>query len=158
MSKKHHYTTKLQWTGNKGTGTSDYKSYQRDHKILVNGKQEIACSSDPSFRGDPTRYNPEEFLVASLSSCHMLWYLHLCAVNGVVVTGYTDQAEGTMVENPDGGGQFSSVTLYPNVTVESEAMIKKAMELHEEANKRCFISSSCNFPVHHQPEIFVGGK
>jgi len=153
--KLHHYTSRLVWTGNKGEGTASYKAYDRDHVLSVNNKPEIPGSSDPSFRGNPERYNPEELLVASLSSCHMLWYLHLCAVNGVVVVDYRDGASGVMEETADGGGSFREVVLKPVVTVSSAAMVEKARELHHEANKLCFIANSVRFPVKHEPDIRV---
>jgi organic hydroperoxide reductase OsmC/OhrA len=146
----HHYSVDIKWTGNKGTGTSEYRAYERSHTIVAGNKIEIPGSSDPAFRGDPTRYNPEELLVASLSSCHMLWYLHLCAEAGVIVTDYSDTAKGTMVETPDGGGHFSEVTLYPLVVVSESSMISKANELHEKAHKLCYIANSCNFPIKHE--------
>jgi len=155
MEKTHHYATVLTWTGNKGEGTSHYKAYDRDHILSAGGKPEIPGSSDPSFRGNPGRYNPEELLVASLSSCHMLWYLHLCSVNNVVVVDYRDQAEGIMLENSDGSGYFKEVILRPVVTITDEARLQVAQELHHEAHKFCFIANSCNFPVHHQPEFRV---
>jgi len=151
----HHYQVTVAWTGNSGKGTIDYRGYERSHTINVEGKPVIDASSDPAFRGDKTKYNPEDLLVASLSSCHMLSYLHLCAVAGVVVTGYTDNATGIMTQTPDGGGHFTEVTLYPSVTVSDESMIAKANELHHEANKLCFIANSCNFPVHHKPTCGV---
>ena len=152
----HHYTTHLEWTGNLGTGTSSYRNYKRDHILHVVGKQlQIPGSSDPSFRGDPSRYNPEELLVSSLSACHMLWFLHLCATNNIVVTRYVDQATGTMMENEDGSGQFKTVTLHPEVTVKEESMIEKSLSLHHQANRMCFIANSCNFPVNHQPTTKV---
>jgi organic hydroperoxide reductase OsmC/OhrA len=147
----HHYKTTIIWTGNSGTGTSSYRAYARDHSISVDGKPTIPASSDPVFRGDRTRYNPEELLVASISSCHMLWYLHLCAEAGVVVVDYSDNATGTMEETADGGGRFTEVTLYPKVIVSDESMVAKANELHHKANKMCFIANSVNFPVLHQP-------
>src|SRR4051812_14378129 len=113
MSKQHHYSVTIKWTGNKGTGTSAYTAYDRSHSAIVENKSELLCSSDPSFRGDKTRHNPEDLFVASLSSCHMLWYLHLCSEAGVVVTDYVDNAKGTMVVTEDGGGHFAEVTLYP---------------------------------------------
>src|ERR1700704_6482670 len=122
MAKEHHYLTNLRWTGNRGEGTSNYKAYHRDHVLSAAGKPELPGSSDPSFRGNPQRYNPEELLVASLSSCHMLWYLHLCSVNGVVVVDYQDSAEGLMLETEDGGGHFSTVVLRPMITVTEEGM------------------------------------
>jgi organic hydroperoxide reductase OsmC/OhrA len=147
----HHYKATTTWVGNLGKGTLDYKGYERNHDIAIPGKETLHCSSDPSFRGDKTRQNPEELLVASLSSCHMLWYLHLCAVNGVVVTAYVDEASGVMEETKDGSGRFLEVTLRPTVTVTKPEMISKANALHHEANKMCFIANSVNFPVRHEP-------
>lgn len=151
MDNEHFYQLTIQWTGNKGSGTSGYGSYERSHLISANDKQVILASSDSAFRGDKSRYNPEELLVASLSSCHMLWYLHLCSEAGVVVTDYMDNATGTMQVKDDGGGHFSEVTLNPIVVVSDKAMINKANELHHQANKLCFIANSCNFPIHHKP-------
>jgi len=148
---EHNYKAIINWTGNQGKGTADYRGYERSHTISVDGKPTIPASSDPSFRGDKTRYNPEELLVASLSSCHMLWYLHLCSVAGVIVVGYTDTALGTMVETTSGSGYFKEVTLYPKVIVSDESMIEKANALHHEANKMCFIANSVNFPILHHP-------
>ncbi|HEY0244474.1 MAG TPA: OsmC family protein [Mucilaginibacter sp.] len=149
--KDHQYKATITWTGNLGTGTSSYKDFNRTHEISVDGKPTIPASSDPSFRGDPSRYNPEELFLASLSSCHMLWYLHLCAEAGVIVVDYTDHAIGTMIETTNGSGHFTQVTLHPNVLVSDASMIAKANELHHEANKYCFIANSVNFPVLHQP-------
>ncbi|MFK7937201.1 MAG: OsmC family protein, partial [Saprospiraceae bacterium] len=137
-------------------GTFKYNAYSPDHEFdMPNKVHTILGTSDPAFRGDPQRYNPEEMLVASLSACHMLWYLHLCSVNGVIVIEYEDAATGSMGENADGGGQFSEVTLYPKVRVTEASMIEKANKLHAEANKKCFIANSCNFPVHHEGEAWV---
>ena len=152
---EHNYKATITWTGNQGKGTADYRGYERAHEISIHGKPIIPASSDPSFRGDKTRYNPEELLLASLSSCHMLWYLHLCSANGVVVVDYIDEATGVMIETTDGGGYFKEVTLHPKVLVTDESMIEKADKLHEEANKKCFIANSVNFPVHHNPECYV---
>lgn len=151
MRKQHHYATNVTWTGNTGSGTSAYTAYERAHIIQATNKRMIEASSDASFRGDNTKYNPEELLVASLSSCHMLWYLHLCAVNNVVVVAYNDNATGTMEETADGGGKFVEVVLHPEVVVSSEHMIEKASLLHDQAHKLCYIANSCNFPVKHQP-------
>lgn len=150
MEKEHQYKTDLVWTGNKGSGTMDYRSYDREYTISIDGKADILGSSDSVFMGDKSRHNPEDLLVSSLSSCHMLWYLHLCASNGIVVIDYKDNAVGVMKENPDGSGKFTEVTLYPMVTISDAAQIDKANALHVEANKMCFIANSCNFPVKHQ--------
>lgn len=149
----HEYDVTVTWTGNRGTGTSSYQDYDRAHDVTADGPPPLAASADPAFRGDPSRWNPEQELVAALSQCHMLWYLHLCAVNGVIVTSYTDTARGTMTES--GGGRFTEVVLYPKITVTDAAMVDKATSLHSEANAQCFIASSVNFPVLHEPEITV---
>ncbi len=158
MKKEHRYEATILWTGNKGNGTQDYKAYERAHVISIPDKQDIAGSSDPAFRGDKTKHNPEELLVSALSSCHMLWYLHFCAVNGVVVTSYVDNATGTMVENADGSGEFAQVILRPEVKVKDKSMIAKANELHEDAHRSCFIARSVNFEVLHQPTTTIDIK
>lgn len=151
MNGQHNYKLTIQWTGNTGTGTSGYRDFERSHSILVDNKVEIAGSSDPAFRGDKTKHNPEELLLASVSSCHMLWYLHLCAVAGVIVTAYSDNATGIMLETANGGGRFTEITLNPAVTITDISMIEKANELHQKANELCFVANSLNFPVHHKP-------
>ena len=150
--KKHNYEIKVEWTGNQGNGTLNYKSYSRNHKISGDGKYNtINGSSDPSFLGDKTRYNPEDLFLSSLSACHMLWYLHLCSVNKIIVTAYVDNATGIMEEMANGSGRFTEVTLHPRVKITDESRIDKANELHTEANKMCFIANSCNFKIGHQP-------
>ena len=153
--KEHHYKTTITWTGNQGSGTSGYRDYSRNHEISVAGKPTIPASSDPSFRGDTARYNPEELLVSSVADCHMLWYLHFCSVNGVIVVDYKDEATGIMEETAEGSGHFKEVTLHPVVTVTDASMIEKANALHHDANKFCFIANSCNFPIRHQPTCIV---
>ncbi|MDR0792450.1 MAG: OsmC family protein [Chitinophagaceae bacterium] len=145
--KEHSYKLTTKWTGNTGNGTSDYRSYQRDYEISANNKYVITGSSDPAFHGDKTKYNPEELLVAALSSCHMLWFLHLCAESGIVVTEYTDNPIGIMTETVIGSGQFKEVTLNPTVTITDKNMLYKLDTLHEKAHEYCFIANSVNFPV-----------
>jgi len=151
MARTHRYTVDVTWTGNLGTGTSGYREFSRDHEVTGPGKPVLPGSSDPAFRGDPSRYNPEELLVAALSQCHMLWFLHLASANGVLVTGYTDHPEGTMAEGRGGGGEFTDVLLRPEVTVATPGMLAGAEGLHEQAHALCFIARSVNFPVHHEP-------
>jgi organic hydroperoxide reductase OsmC/OhrA len=153
MSRQHEYRVEVRWTGNRGTGTSGYKAYGRDHEISAAGKPAISGSSDPTFRGDPARWNPEDLLVGSLSACHELWYLHLCADAGVVVTAYEDRAEGLMVEEDDGGGQFTSVTLRPRVTIDAASDADLAKRLHQAAHEKCFVARSVTFPVTVEPSI-----
>lgn len=154
--KVHHYTLALRWTGNRGAGTVSYSGYDRAHEVTAEGKDTLIGSADPSFRGDPALWNPEELLVASLSACHMLWYLSLCSTAGVVVTGYVDDAKGTMVQDRSGAGGFSEVILRPAVTVAEAGMAAKAEELHAAAHENCFIARSVRFPVRHEPSIAVG--
>lgn len=153
--KLHSYRAKIEWTGNTGEGTSHYRAYQRDHEISIKGKPVIPGSSDPAFRGDPGRYNPEELLLASLSSCHMLWFLHLCADLKITVTSYVDRAEGTMIETADGSGHFTEVILKPEVTVRPGTDVEIARSLHERAHHLCFIANSVNFPILCQDQLKV---
>lgn len=155
MDKTHTYTLLTKWTGNKGTGTNDYRAYERSHSVFIQNKTELLCSSDIPFRGDGSKHNPEDMLLTALSSCHLLWYLHLCADAGVIVLKYEDQATGTMVEVPTGGGHFTEVILNPVVTVSEISMIEKANQLHDNAHEKCFIANSVNFPVKHNPICVV---
>lgn len=155
----HHYRVLVTWTGNLGSGTPNYGAYSRDHEITSpeGGKAAIAGSSDPAYRGDPARWNPEELLVASLAACHKLWYLHLCADSGVVVTGYTDRAEGWMEPDVAGVVRFARVLLSPVVAIAPSSDAALARSLHAEAHRRCYIANSVAFPVEHAPEMVVGG-
>jgi organic hydroperoxide reductase OsmC/OhrA len=153
--KRHSYTVRIDWTGNEGTGTSAYRAYSRAHEISAPGKPAIAASSDPAFRGDPARWNPEELMVASLASCHELWYLHLCAKAGIIVHAYSDDASGVMVEQPDGAGQFESVTLRPHARLARGADEQVARALHHQAAKMCFIARSVSFRVDHEPSFDI---
>jgi len=147
----HNYPVTVKWTGNKGEGTKSYTAYDRSHTISIANKPDIIASSDTPFRGEATRHNPEDMLVASLSACHMLWYLHLCSDAGIIVVDYTDYATGTLVVTPGSGGHFSEVMLRPVVTITDEKMMDLANELHDKAHQFCFIASSVNFPVLHEP-------
>jgi organic hydroperoxide reductase OsmC/OhrA len=173
--KDHHYTVKVTWTGNlecdrlrsrtcanrkrespsqkRGPGTTSYAAFSRAHTIESNGKPPIQGSSDPAFRGDPTSWNPEQLLLAALSTCHQLWYLHLCAEAGIIVTAYQDHAEATMHEETSGAGQFTTVTLRPRVTITATSDAAKAQALHHHAHEMCFIARSVNFPVHTEATI-----
>jgi len=156
--KTHTYTLTLAWTGNTGQGTASYAAYSRDHIYSAPGKPDLPGSSDPAFRGNALRYNPEELLVASLASCQMLWYLHFCAVGGVRVVSYRDEPTGTLVEDAEKGGYFNGVTLRPAVTITRGSDEVKARELHHTAHKKCFIANSVNFPVTCEPKILVEGQ
>jgi organic hydroperoxide reductase OsmC/OhrA len=155
MSRTHTYQTSVTWTGNRGTGTSGYGDYDRNHEVGADGRAPIEASSEPLFRGDPTLWNPELEMTAALSQCHMLWYLHLCAATSVIVTSYVDNARGTMLETAGGGGHFTEVVLSPHVVVSSWDMVEEAVELHVRAHNNCFIANSVNFPVHCKPVVAV---
>jgi organic hydroperoxide reductase OsmC/OhrA len=155
--KKHQYSLQMNWIGNTGTGTASYNSYSRNHEYKVPGKPVLAGSSDPAFKGDPSRYNPEELLVASLSSCHMLWFLHLCSVAGIVVISYEDQPAATMEEDAYGAGRFTDAVLRPRVVI-AGGDPEKATALHHKAHEFCFIAQSVNFPVRCEGTITVENK
>jgi organic hydroperoxide reductase OsmC/OhrA len=150
----HQYEVRTTWTGNTGQGTASYRAYKRDHEI--SGERKVAPipgSSDPVFRGDAARYNPEELLVGALSACHMLWMLHLCADAGITITAYTDQASGVMAEEADGSGRFTEVTLRPQMTITDAGRIADAEALHARAHELCAMANSVNFPVRCVPSV-----
>lgn len=147
---RHHYELTTLWVGNEGSGTSDYKSYSRAHVIRAEGKREIQGSSDKAFHGDVTRWNPEELLIAALSQCHMLSFLHVAQLSGVVVEHYEDRASGILETRPDGSGHITEVTLRPQIEV-SAGDPSVIPELHHRASTLCFIANSVNFPVRHEP-------
>jgi organic hydroperoxide reductase OsmC/OhrA len=149
----HTYATHLVWDGNPGDGTSTYTGYGREYRVLIDGKPALAGSADRAFRGDPALHNPEDLFVASLSACHMLAYLALCARRGLRVVEYEDHASGTLLTHADGGGRFESVTLRPVVTVAEGSDESLATELHDRAHAQCFIASSCAIPVRHEATI-----
>lgn len=154
MNREHHYTVDVAWLGNRGSGTSGYRDYGRQSLVKASGKHPLEASADRTFHGDADRWNPEELLLAALSECHMLSFLHVAVLHGVVVTDYTDAAEGVM-EQEGIGGRFTSVTLHPVVTVTAPIDAEALAALHHEANQVCFIASSVNFPVHHDPRVIV---
>lgn len=151
MSKHHNYATTVTWTGNTGNGTTDAAAYERAHTLSIKGKPDLQCSSDTPFRGDGSKHNPEDMFLYALSSCHMLWYLHLCADAGIIVTDYTDNATARMLQQDTGGGHFEEVVLHPVVTITDASKTGLADSLHDKAHEKCFIANSCNFPVRHEP-------
>jgi organic hydroperoxide reductase OsmC/OhrA len=151
--KQHTYRVTVEWTGNRGPGTPNHGGYSRDHIIAAGTKQPIAGSSDPAFRGDPARWNPEDLLLASISACHKLWYLGLCAGAGISVVSYRDEAEATMIEDPNGAGRFVSAVLRPKIAIQAGGDMAIANRLHHDAHEYCFIANSVNFPVVCEPII-----
>lgn len=162
---EHRYRLQLEWTGNQGSGTSNYRAYGRDHIVRAEHKPPLLGSADAAFRGDPARWTPEELLVAAVAQCHLLWYLHLCASQGVIVTSYRDDPIGLMVEDVDvgsphglRGGAFRSVTLRPTVEVADSSMLDAALLLHGEVEPLCFIARSVRFPIYRQPRVTEAGE
>ena len=153
--KEHLYTLKVKWTGNLGTGTSGYRNYSRNHEIQAPGKPVISGSSDPAFRGDPDKYNPEDLFVSTLSTRHMLWYLHLCSASQITVVAYEDVPVGLMVEDEKGSGRFKKVTLRPSVVIKEKEKLELAESLHHEAHAYCFITGSVNFGIDCLPKISI---
>ncbi len=156
MKKTHHYQNKTVWTGNTGSSTKNYRSYERAYTISIEGKDDLNGSSDPAFLGNPELHNPEDLLLASVSSCHLLWYLHLCSIHHILVEEYTDDAEGVMEEQENDSGRFTDIVLKPKIRVAQQDMVEKAVELHHTAGENCFIANSLNFKVRHEPEITFG--
>lgn len=152
-ARKHEYRVQLTWNGNRGHGTSGYQQYDRTWVLSADGKPSLYDSADPAFLGNQALWNPEELLVASLSACHKLWYLHLCADAGIVVTDYSDDALGLMQEDATGGGSFERVSLRPTVTIAQGSDPERARQLHKHAHEKCFIAASVRFPVTHEPRI-----
>lgn len=146
----HTYELDLRWTGNLGTGTSGYRDYSRDVLARSPGRPDLELSADRPFRGDPGRWNPEVLLLAALSECHLLSFLHVAVTHGVRVTAYRDEPLGWL-EQEGIGGRITRVLLRPRVTVAEAAHVDLAPRLHEEAGRACFIAASVNFPVQHEP-------
>jgi organic hydroperoxide reductase OsmC/OhrA len=155
MAHEHNYQLTAVWTGNKGEGTKNVKTYDRSHTVTIQGKPELYLTTDNPHVGDKAKLNPEDLLVSALSSCHLLSYLYLCSMEGIVVTAYTDHATGIMIENSNGGGSFKEVTLNPIFHVTDEAMVERAMELHHKAHEICYIANSVNFEVKCNPTCKV---
>jgi organic hydroperoxide reductase OsmC/OhrA len=153
---EHAYAARVVWAGNTGEGTARYTGYGRDYRVQVAGKPDLAGSADPAFRGDGGRHNPEDLFLASISACHMLFYLSLCARGGVRVLAYEDQAQGTLRVDAGGGGRFEEITLHPRVTIEGEENAALALRLHDTAHELCFIARSCSVPIRHQPTVRAG--
>ncbi|AXF10437.1 peroxiredoxin [Paraburkholderia graminis] len=149
---EHNYQVSVQWTGNRGSGTSGYRDYSRDHVIASGSKPDIPGSSDAAFLGDAKRWNPEDLLVAAASACHKLWYLHLCSDAGIVVVDYRDDAEGTMLDSPQ-QGRFSQIVLRPRVVIQAGGNAELAQQLHHTAHDKCYIANSVNFPILCEPAI-----
>ena len=150
----HTYRSTVRWTGDRGTGTSGYRDYDRLYDVMVDGKPTIKGSSDPLYRGDPARHNPEDLLLGAVSACHMLWYLHLCADARVAVVDYVDDCDGQLAENADGSGRFTAITLRPRVTVTAASDTELARRLHADAGRMCPLAASLAFPVHYEATIF----
>lgn len=153
MAFNHEFPAKVVWTGNRGTGTSAYKAYERTWDLTTEGKSTVHCSNDPMLGGDASKHNPEDLLIAAVSSCHMLWYLHLCSNAGVVVTSYEDNPVGIGESEPDGTGRFIEAVLRPTIVITSESNMAKAIAIHDEIHKYCFIARSVNFPIRIEPIV-----
>ena len=153
MAFKHDFPSRVVWTGNRGSGTSAYEDYDRTWDMAVEGKEVLHCSNDPLLGGDPSKYNPEDMLIAALSSCHMLWYLHLCSKAGVTVTSYEDFPVGIGESEPSGKGNFVEAVLNPKIIITADSDAEKAVSLHDEIHKYCFIARSVNFPVRYEIKV-----
>lgn len=149
MTFKHTFKAEANWTSSQKQENSASKFYSKSHQIKIEGKPVLDVSAAKAFKGDPELYNPEDLLLSSLVSCHMMSYLYVCSQNGIEVLEYSDNAEATLEVNPDGSGRFVEARLYPKVKISNPDQIELALELHHKANQLCFIANSCNFPVLH---------
>ena len=147
---KHLFKAEAKWTSNQIQEDSTKRYYNKSHKIIIEGKPVLNVSAAKAFKGDPELYNPEDLLLSSLVSCHMMSYLYVCAQNGIEVLEYSDHAEATLEVSADGSGRFVAVKLFPKVKISNFDQIELALELHKKANQLCFIANSCNFPVFHE--------
>ncbi|HEX4044742.1 MAG TPA: OsmC family protein [Gammaproteobacteria bacterium] len=153
MQKSHPYQVVVSWSGARHGTTTSYTAYSREFTISNKGKQDILGSADKMFRGDPNLYNPEDLFISTIASCHLLWYLHLCAEKSIHIMSYIDEASGHLKINADGSGQFNEITLHPQVIIANKQHIELATQLHEQAHKKCFIANSVNFPVACKPHV-----
>ena len=149
MTFKHLFKASINWTSSQNQQQSEKKFYSKSHKIKLEGKPILIVSAAKAFKGNPELYNPEDLLLSSLVSCHMMSYLYVCSQNGIEVLEYSDNAEATLEVSPDGSGRFVEVTLNPKITISNSNQIQQALDLHQKANQLCFIANSCNFPVLH---------
>lgn len=147
---KHLFKAELNWTSERSTKQSDAKFYSKSHKIVLEGKPVLDISAAKAFKGDPKLYNPEDLLLSSFVSCHMMSYLYVCSQNAIEVLEYQDQAEAILEVDSNGSGRIVEVLLRPKVIISKPELIDLALSLHQKANQLCFIANSCNFPVIHQ--------
>lgn len=151
MAHEHNYKLTTEWTGNSVEGTKNVRTYDRSHTVTIQGKPDLFLTTDNPAVGDKSKLNPEDLLVSAISSCHMLSYLYVCALEGIEITSYIDNATGIMVELASGGGSFKEVTLNPLFYVADESIVEKAIELHHKAHEICYIANSVNFDVKCNP-------
>jgi organic hydroperoxide reductase OsmC/OhrA len=151
MAFKHIFKAKLNWSSVPKEAITNSKQYIKTHQITIEGKEILTVSAAKAFKGDPSLYNPEDLLLSSLVSCHMMSYLYVCSQNGIDVVSYQDDAEATLEVSENGSGRFIEVRLYPKVVILQKEKIDEALKLHSKANELCFIANSCNFKIVHNP-------
>jgi len=154
---EHEYTARVTWTGNRGEGTTHYRAYDRSWNVETPGKPVIHCSNDPLLGGDPGLHNPEDMLIAALSACHMLWFLHYASDAGIAVQAYSDDPQAVGETDAGGAGRFLRVTLRPRIMVPQGTDLTRAGALHGEVHKVCFIARSVNFPIEVKARYRIGG-
>ena len=153
---EHDYTARVVWTGNRGEGTRHYKGYSRTWNVETPGKPVIQCSNDPLLGGDPALHNPEDMLIAALSACHMLWFLHLASGAGIVVMAYEDDPLAVGETDAQGASRFLHATLRPRITVAPGSDLEQADALHARGHDYCFIARSVNFPIDYKARYRIG--
>lgn len=151
MSNRHTFEAHLSWTKPDEASSNRKRIYGKTHLMQINGKQDLTISAAKAFKGDPALHNPEDQLLSSIMSCHMMSFLYVCSQHNMEVFSYKDKATAILETYEDGSGKIVSVSLFPQVIIADHNQIELANALHVKANKLCFIANSCNFPVQHEP-------
>lgn len=144
-------TTQVVW--HRGEEKFTDNRYSRAHRWTFDGGAEVAASSSPDVvpvpMSDPSAIDPEEAFVASLSSCHMLWFLAIAAKRRFVVNSYEDDASGLMAKNGEGQTAITVVTLQPRISFDGDnsPTSEELAAMHHEAHDKCFIANSVKTEV-----------
>ena len=151
----HYFKASLQWNLKSEADFKSKKIYTKNHTISFEGKESISVSAAKVFKGDPTLVNPEDLLLSSVTSCHMMSYLYVCQQNNIEILSYQDHSEAILEVNSDGSGKITKIILNPTIKIKDESKIDLAISLHKKANQLCFIANSCNFPILHHPSVYA---
>ncbi|MDW5291019.1 OsmC family protein [Formosa sp. PL04] len=127
----------------------------KTHQVFLEDGKTFEVSAAKAFKGDASKYNPEELLMAALSSCHFMSYIYVCEQAGIFILKYSDNVEGFLKLNDDGSGAFTKIILKPKVTIKTVELKELAEALHTKAGRLCFIANSCAFEIEYKPRILI---